>query len=45
MKQYMVEGHLHPKGNSWCGKTEPSDIIKLYKEWGYTGDYSFIFFE
>ena len=35
MKQYMVEGHLHPKGNSWCGKTEPSDIIKLYKEWGY----------
>ncbi len=35
MKKFKVEGHLHLKGNSWCGKTEPSDIVKIYKEKGY----------
>ena len=35
MATYKVEGHLHVKGNSWCGKTEPKEIIRLYKENGY----------
>ena len=35
MKGYKIEGHLHVKGNSWCGKTAPNDVIKIYKEKGY----------
>lgn len=35
MNQYKVEGHLHVKGNSWCGKTSAGDILRLYKENGY----------
>ncbi|MBO7178283.1 MAG: PHP domain-containing protein [Clostridia bacterium] len=35
MKKYKVEGHLHIKGNSWCARTEPKDIVKIYKEKGY----------
>ncbi|MBQ4072231.1 MAG: PHP domain-containing protein [Clostridia bacterium] len=35
MKKYKVEGHLHVKGNSWCGKTEPNEIIRIYKDKGY----------
>ena len=35
MEKYKVEGHLHVKGNSWCGKTAPSEIIRIYKEKGY----------
>jgi len=34
MKKFKVEGHLHLKGNSWCGKTEPGDIVRIYKEKG-----------
>ncbi|MBO7156782.1 MAG: PHP domain-containing protein [Clostridia bacterium] len=37
IKRYKVEGHLHVKGNSWCGKTDASDIIKLYNENHYDG--------
>ncbi len=35
MKEYMVEAHLHVKGNSWCGKTEPKEIVRIYKNLGY----------
>ncbi len=32
---YKVEAHLHVKGNSWCGKTEAKEIIRIYKDLGY----------
>lgn len=35
MERYKVEGHLHVKGNSWCGRTAPDDIIRIYKEKGF----------
>ncbi|MBR2350350.1 MAG: PHP domain-containing protein [Clostridia bacterium] len=37
IKGYKVEGHLHVKGNSWCGKTSAQDIIRLYKDCHYDG--------
>ena len=35
MKKYKVEGHLHVKGNSWCAKTNPDEIIRIYNSKGY----------
>ena len=37
VSEYKLEMHLHTKGNSPCGHTPPSEIIKVYKEAGYDG--------
>lgn len=36
--KYKYELHCHTKGGSrQCGRTEPKEIVKLYKEQGYSG--------
>lgn len=37
MSQYIYETHLHTKGSSACGQTEPEDYIDAYKRAGYVG--------
>lgn len=37
MKQYFYETHLHTRGASACGVTEPEDYIDVYKRAGYSG--------
>jgi len=37
MSQYLYETHLHTKGPSACGATEPEDYIDVYKRAGYAG--------
>ena len=37
MSQYIYETHLHTRGVSACGSTEPEDYIAVYKKAGYAG--------
>ena len=37
MSKYLYETHLHTKGVSACGSTEPEDYIDVYKRAGYAG--------
>ena len=37
MSRYLYETHLHTKGVSACGSSEPEDYIEVYKRAGYTG--------
>ncbi|MCF0242946.1 MAG: PHP domain-containing protein [Treponema sp.] len=37
MSQYVYETHLHTRGASACGRTEPEDYIEIYKKAGYAG--------
>lgn len=37
MSQYLYETHLHTRGVSACGITEPEDYIESYKKAGYAG--------
>ncbi|MBE6719208.1 MAG: PHP domain-containing protein [Ruminococcaceae bacterium] len=35
--KYKYEMHCHTKMVSQCGKTEPKDIVEMYREKGYSG--------
>lgn len=37
MSQFLYETHLHTRGASACGVTEPEDYIDVYKRAGYAG--------
>ncbi|MCQ2596604.1 MAG: PHP domain-containing protein [Treponema sp.] len=37
MSGYIYETHLHTRGASACGVTEPEDYIDIYKKAGYAG--------
>ena len=37
MQRYFYETHLHTSQSSQCGKVDAAEMVRLYKEAGYTG--------